>query len=126
MNQEVEPYLSKARESLSGAQSELANARYNNAANRAYYASYQAAIVAMIRAGIMRSFWSHDEVQALFAGQLIGRRKLYPSAMRSVLNELSVLRTRGDYEVRTVSRSAAEHAVRDAEHFLGRLLGGLP
>lgn len=31
-------FLAKALESLQGAESELANKRYNNAANRAYYA----------------------------------------------------------------------------------------
>src|SRR5205823_6359850 len=41
----------KALESLAGAESELANGRYNNAANRAYYACFQAAIAALQRAG---------------------------------------------------------------------------
>ena len=42
-------FLSKARESLEGATSELVNGRYNNAANRAYYACFQAAIAAGAR-----------------------------------------------------------------------------
>lgn len=45
---ESEPLLlEKARESLAGAESEFSNERYNNCANRAYYAVFQAAIVAL-------------------------------------------------------------------------------
>ena len=43
---DVEIYLAKALESLEGAESELANRRYNNCANRCYYASFQAAVAA--------------------------------------------------------------------------------
>jgi len=53
----IEPYLSKARECLFGAESELANGRFNNATNRAYYAAYNAAIVALIRAGMSSRRW---------------------------------------------------------------------
>ena len=40
-------YLAKAEESLLGAASELAQGRYNNSVNRAYYACFQAAIAAL-------------------------------------------------------------------------------
>ena len=46
------PFLNKAVESLIGAESEFSNRRYNNTANRAYYACFQAAIAALQRAGI--------------------------------------------------------------------------
>lgn len=45
-------YLEKAEESLAGARSELANGRNINCANRAYYACYQAAVHALMEAGI--------------------------------------------------------------------------
>lgn len=61
-------HLAKAREALQGAESELANRRYNNAANRAYYACFHAAIAALIDADIRSSErWEHDFVQARFA-----------------------------------------------------------
>ena len=47
----VSIYLLKAQESLSGAQSEFANYRFNNCANRCYYACFQAAIAALQHAG---------------------------------------------------------------------------
>lgn len=52
MSEIGEVFLAKARESLEGTASELANGRHNNAANRSYYASFQAAIAALDLAGI--------------------------------------------------------------------------
>ena len=45
-------FLDRARESLVGAESEFVNHRYNNSANRSYYAVFQAAIYALLAAGI--------------------------------------------------------------------------
>jgi hypothetical protein len=74
-------------------------------------------------AGLSRSRWDHDYVQAQFAGQLIARRKLYPSELRSILSDLSILRVEADYEQKNVSRWSAHRAVRDARRFLNRVLG---
>ena len=46
------PFLNKSEESLAGAESEYANDRYDNCANRCYYACFQAAIAALLQAGI--------------------------------------------------------------------------
>lgn len=40
-NERVDAYMRKATESLAGAQSEYDNGRFNNSANRAYYAAFQ-------------------------------------------------------------------------------------
>src|SRR5215207_578497 len=73
---ESQAYIAKAQENLASAASELVNGRYNACANRAYYAAFQAAIVALLQAGIHppRDAWGHDFVQAQFAGQLVMRR----------------------------------------------------
>jgi len=123
MNDVTGSHLAKAQECLAGARSEFANARYNNAANRAYYAAYHAAVVALIRAGVSRPRWLHDEVQALFAGQLIARRKLYPGELRRALSDLAKIRTRADYETPMVSRATAEDSIRTSEQFVRRLGG---
>lgn len=77
---EIEAWATKAGLSFMGAASEFTNGRYDNAVNRCYYASFQAAIAALLRANIRPSGrdWGHDFVQAQFAGQLITRRKRYP------------------------------------------------
>ena len=115
-------YLAKALEGLHGARSELANGRYNNASNRAYFACFQAAIAAMLEAGLpVRERWGHDDVQATFAGDLVHRRKFYPSELRGVLNSLYGLRLSGDYQPRPVSRKEAEGSVKRAADFVGRI-----
>jgi uncharacterized protein (UPF0332 family) len=76
MNDALNEYLLKARESLLGAQSELANLRFNNAANRAYYTAYQAAVTGLIHEGVNRVAWYHVDVEALFGWELFRRRKL--------------------------------------------------
>src|SRR3712207_2798818 len=100
MNGQESPHLTKARESLLGAESEFANGRYNNAANRAYYACFQAAVAALLRAGIRPrgDQWSHAFVPAQFDGQLIYRRKLYPTELRNVLERAYALRQKADYD----------------------------
>ena len=47
-----ESFLDKARESVTGARVEYEGGRFNNSANRSYYACFQAAIQALILEGI--------------------------------------------------------------------------
>ncbi len=77
-------YLRKALESLAGAQSEHANARFNNCANRACYACFQTAIAALLWEGIRASggHWAHTFVQAEFVGTVVNRRHRYPASLR--------------------------------------------
>jgi uncharacterized protein (UPF0332 family) len=115
-------FLEKAEESLAGATSEFVNDRHNNTANRCYYACFQAAIYALSRAGIRppggSSEWGHDFVQAQFAGQLINRRKLYPTELRTTLEQNYRLRTTADYERVRITEIRAARAVRRTEAFL--------
>lgn len=115
-------YFSKAEESLAGAQSEFINARYNNCANRCYYACFQAAIAALIRAGIVPlgpiKNWGHDFVQAQFIGQLVNRRKVYPSSVRNTLEQNYRLRVAADYREDAVSKVRVSRAVSRTEAFL--------
>jgi uncharacterized protein (UPF0332 family) len=121
-------FWEKAQENLEAAQSEFINRRYNSCANRAYYACFQAAIFALIQADLRpsRDVWGHDFVQAQFNGQLINRRKLYPEALRSTLNQNYTLRDRADYTTVNVRESRAARAVERAEDFLNsiRSVGG--
>ena len=109
-------FLAKAQEALTGAESEYANARYNNSANRCYYACFQADVSALIQAGVQPrgTQWGHQFVQAEFAGQLINRRKFYPSNLRDVLSRLVLLRQQADYESGHIPQTQALRAVRRA------------
>jgi len=116
-------YLIKALESLQGAESEFVNGRFDNAANRAYYACFQGAIAALQHEGIKPrradGGWSHAFVQSAFAGQLIKRRKRYPAALKTTLPENEDLRRRADYTLEMVSKKGAKRALDRARRFVG-------
>lgn len=115
-------YLLKAQENLDCALSELESRRYNSRANRCYYACFQAAIAAHLRAEIRasgtRNDWPHSFVQSQFAGQLVNRRHLFPSELRSILPELQVIRHSADYDPELVTEAEARRVVRRAGRFL--------
>lgn len=120
--QEITQYVHKAIESLDGAESELANRRFNNCANRCYYASFQAAIAALLAAGIQARLpggrWRHDHIQAQFASQLINRQHRFPPALRTVLSETLLLRQEADYEPDGISQRQANRAFRRSREFV--------
>jgi len=126
MLERIDIYLEKAAESLEGAESEFTNRRYNNAANRCYYAAFQAAISALTQAGILprepRGNWGHEFVQAEFVGQLINRRKVYPAALRQTLAENYALRETADYTQDQVTELKAARAIRRTTEFVGAVL----
>lgn len=115
-------FLVKAEECLAGAESEFANKRYNNCANRCYYACFQASIAALIQVGIQpksqQRHWGHDFVQAEFIGQLINRRKLYPSILRNTLERTLTLRQIADYGTEQVSEAQMDRALRQTRLFV--------
>ena len=78
------PFLNKAVESLIGAESEFINKRYNNTANRAYYACSQAAIAALQRAGVRprREEWSHEFVETE-ASRALRRSRTFVRAIQA-------------------------------------------
>lgn len=123
--QAITRYLDKATESLNGAESELANRRFNNCANRCYHACFKAAIAALLAAGIQSlsrsGRWRHEYVQAQFAGQLINRRQRYPITMRRTLSEMMLLRHTADYETTTISEIEAFRALRRCREFVAAI-----
>jgi len=116
-------YLDKAIESLAGAESEYANRRYNNCANRRYYAMFQAAIAALIAAGIRptgaRERWEHEFVQARFAGVLVKRRKLYRSELVAAFDAGRSARLLADYDSGAITSKEAGRALDKAKLFVG-------
>jgi uncharacterized protein (UPF0332 family) len=118
----IEVYLRKAEDSLAGAASEYANGRFDNCANRAYYACFQAAVAALLREGIrppgQTARWGHDFVQARFVGDLINRRRLYPATIRDALLRGMELRQTADYKTERVSAIQASRQVARARAFV--------
>jgi len=81
-------FLSKAKENLAAASVCFENDLYNACANRAYYAALHAVVAALVHAGIKRDKIDHGQVQADFSGDLIKRRKIYPSRFKSCLPDV--------------------------------------
>jgi uncharacterized protein (UPF0332 family) len=119
-------YLPKAKQSLQGAESELAQARFDNAVNRAYYACFQAAVDALIAANVSvqtetGGVISHKQIHSNFAELLIRRRKVYSSQLRNVLQDLLRDRILADYRTAPISSNKAARAVRQAQLFVGEI-----
>lgn len=116
----TEIYLIKAEESLAGAESEFINGRYNNTANRCYYACFQAAIAALLQEGIQPSGrqWGHEFVHARFVGELVNRRKVYPGDLRQTLSNTLGLRQTADYVEDHINQREAARALRWTRPFI--------
>jgi uncharacterized protein (UPF0332 family) len=110
---EAERYLRKARESLASAKADARASRYNSAANRAYYAAFQAAVAALIfyRVRSADTEWQHRFVAEEFSGKLIRRRKEFSASLRSALPQLFELRITADYGWDEVPKRNATHSV---------------
>lgn len=120
MATEPQRYLRKARESLASAQADVRAKRYNSAANRAYYAAFQAAVAGLIHFRIRKadSDWQHRFVSEEFSGKLIVRRKLFERRFSRALNNLFTFRIKGDYRLADVSSRDARDGTRLAEAFV--------
>lgn len=119
MATEPERYLRKGRESLASAQADVRAKRYNSAANRAYYAAFQAAVAALITNDIHATEnWEHQFVASQFSGKLIKRRKLISPGLRDVLEKLFDIRVDADYRPDPVSAKRTGRAAETAQRFL--------
>ncbi len=120
---EAERYLAKARENLASARAETRAHRYNSVANRAYYAAFQAAVAALIHAGIRpaNDDWGHRFVMSEFSAKLVIRRRKLPRRYRRTLNDLFDRRVRADYRLDNISRRGAEDSTKRAAELIGRV-----
>jgi uncharacterized protein (UPF0332 family) len=121
-------FIEKAVAALAGAESELLAGRYENVANRCYYACFQAAIAALEAEGVRptggaSARWSHSAVQAQFVGALINRRKRYPGRLRDTLSEVSAARQAADYTRKRISEDEAKRVLRRSRDFVVAVRG---
>jgi uncharacterized protein (UPF0332 family) len=120
---EAARYLAKARESLASAEADLVAGRHNSAANRAYYAAFQAAVAALVRADIKPKTgnWQHRFVLSQFSGKLVRRRKLLSAVLRRHFDDLFRTRIVADYEPDKVSARTAGRSHRAAKQFVAEV-----
>ena len=122
MSRESDAFLAKAAECLAGAESEYGQARYNNTANRSYFACFHAAVAALSLAGVRspagKRAWTHAFVQGQFPGFLINRRKLYPTVFRRTLDDARGLREQADYQPDEITAREAARTLNQARAFV--------
>ena len=115
-------FLDKTRESVAGARAEYEAGRHNNAANRSYYAVFQAAIHALQLEGVRLpgggNAWGHAFVDSSFSGTPINRRHRYERALRNVIEENRKLREDADYTPDRINPIRASRSVQRAERFV--------
>jgi uncharacterized protein (UPF0332 family) len=117
----ITEFLQKAHENLEDARVAVEQQRWNAAANRAYYAAYQAAIAALATEGMTKANHPHSWVQAQFSGILIQRRKLYASTMKSYLMTMQRLRDAADYSPIMVSKNDARTQLKHATELISSI-----
>src|SRR5919205_4412131 len=114
-------YLTKAEQCLAGAALAVAHGHYNNAANRAYYAAFQAAIAALRTAGVeppTPRYWAHDFVLREYCARLARPHGAYPPRSAPVFKALQDERLKADYEVEMLGRLSGERALALAQEFV--------
>lgn len=122
----VAVFLTKAKENLQAAQLLFEHKLYNASTNRAYYAAFQAAIAALVAEGIINTERvGHDTVQAKFTGELINRKKKYPSGLKPYLAELYRLRQDADYTLKSISEKLSKEQLRKAREFVEEIEKGI-
>ena len=115
--------IEKAKESLQAAELCFANKLYNSTANRAYYAMFQAAVVALEVGGAkaVGARWSHKRVQSTFSSELIRKRKVYPTSLVQMLPKGLEIRNDADYVAGNISKRRASKILRWARDFVERV-----
>jgi len=110
--------LERAQATLKAARLCLRECLFDSAANRAYFAVFQAAICALESRGIQREEWSHKSVHSDFVQLFVRRQKVVSASFVSTLPKLMQLRHIADYKQPGVSQTQAERAVRLAQELV--------
>ncbi|HAO19809.1 MAG TPA: hypothetical protein DCQ37_04505 [Desulfobacteraceae bacterium] len=114
-------FILKAKENLKAAELLFENGLYNASANRSYYAALHAAVAALTTIGIKSEPISHKTTQANFSAELIQRRKVYPSRLKSYLTELQDTRNDADYRIKSVSKNLASKQLAKSKEFINQI-----
>lgn len=117
-----EEFIQKADENLKAAKILIDGNLYNAASNRAYFAIYHIAIAILKHYNITSEKNEHDWVQSTFNGELIKRRSVFPSRIRSYLLNSQRLRNVADYSEKMISKKAALRQVKKAEDFINLIM----
>lgn len=114
--------MAKARQALASAEALLDLGDADGAANRAYYAMFDAARAALIDRGIEIRTNKHGTIIGEFSRRFVKNGPL-PRTVGRALNDAQVLRARADYDAPSVDHEAARAAVAKAAEFVEAIEG---
>jgi len=119
-------YLAKARNNLRTAQSAYDQGDFDSCASRTYFAVFHVEIAALVKLTEFRQDrWGHDRVQEEFNRRLIRSRKLFPSSLRFIHNDLIGRRHIADYKDQHTSVRTAERCLKQATDMVATIAGAL-
>jgi uncharacterized protein (UPF0332 family) len=119
-------YLAKARNNLRTAQSAYDQGDFDSCASRTYFAVFHVEIAALVKLTEFRQDrWGHDRVQEEFNRRLIRSRKLFPSSLRFIHNDLIGRRHIADYKDQHTSVRTAERWRKHATDMVATIAGAL-
>jgi len=112
-------FLKKSEESLNAAIFCFEKGWYNSCVNRAYYAMFQVALAALLKAGVRPKSKKigHDWVQASFASRFVLRSKRFPH-LKNFLNWVQEWRNAADYSDEEISEKKAKRVLERASVFV--------
>ncbi len=114
-------FLTKAKRNVQASQLLFDNQMYDESANRAYYAAFQAALAALSTLRIQVEGMSHEATQSKFNEEFVHRRKIYPNHLKSYLSELLGVRNSADYKAKFTSKKAALLQLKKAKEFVAKV-----
>jgi len=119
-------YLAKARNNLRTAQSAYDQGDFDSCASRTYFAVFHVEIAALVKLTEFRQDrWGHDRVQEEFNRRLIRSRKLFPSSLRFIHNDLIGRRHIADYKDQHTSVRTDERCMKQATDMVATIAGAL-
>lgn len=124
MQSEILVYIEKSRENLEMAEKAFDMEKYNVSSSRAYYAAFLAVIAVLRMNGFIIDSASHKSVQSIFNGELIHRKKIFPSKFRRYLPDMLKLRVDADYAAIHIGKNKAKIQLLNGKEFVSELLKG--
>ncbi|MBM2814148.1 MAG: hypothetical protein HW421_910 [Ignavibacteria bacterium] len=117
----IETFHQRSKENLKAAEMLFENGLYNASANRAYYAAFHIALVAVYQSGYEPKI-DHKALNSIFSDLFINRRKILPSKYKSYLYEMQSIRNFTDYGS-GVNKKKSKENLEKAKEFIEILTG---
>jgi len=101
-------FFDKAEQNIKSAELCFEHGFYDSCVNRAYYAVYHLAIVALAKLGLSHPKNEHKWVQSSLCNEFVNKRKVLPATVKNDYNELMFWRHYADYVPQPISKKRAE------------------